>query len=171
MTTMISAVKRAQSSYPVDLEGLCRELGIRVHSAWLADDVSGELVPVSEGRYQINVNATHGERRRRFTIAHELGHFFHHRHLIGTGIDDDRAYRSTSAGRYHNTSIGPREETEANRFAANLLMPYDLISRLRAEGKTTPKAMADALQVSLPAMRIRLGLEPYPTAAEEFGPG
>ena len=130
MTTMISALRRAQSHYPVDVEGLCRELGIRTHAAWLGDEVSGELVPV-DGHYQINVNANHGERRQRFTIAHELGHFFHHRHLIGTGIGDDRAYRSTGAGRYHNTRIGPREETEANRFAANLLMPTHLIERLK----------------------------------------
>lgn len=163
MTTIISAIKRAQSRYPVDLDGLCQELGITVHQSWLDDDVSGELVPAN-GRYLINVNAAHGARRQRFTIAHELGHYFHHRDLIGTGIDDDRAYRSTSAGRYHNTRVGPREETEANRFAANLLMPHNLIAQLRSEGKTTPQSMADALQVSLPAMRIRLGMDPYPSA-------
>jgi hypothetical protein len=160
MATMLNAIRRAQRTYPVDLHGLCADLGIRIHQAWLDPDVSGELVPMLDGSFQINVNADHPETRQRFTIAHELGHYFHHRHLIGDGIDDDRAYRSTSAGRYHNTSIGPREETEANRFAANLLMPAHLIQRLENEGKHTPEDKARALRVSPSAMRIRLGLDP-----------
>ena len=160
MTTVIDAIGRAQTRYPVDLDQLCRELNITVHEAWLDDDVSGELVPLQDGTYQINVNANHGWYRKRFTIAHELGHYFHHRDLIGTGIDDDRAYRSTSVGRYHNTRIGPREETEANKFAANLLMPKHLIQRLENEGKNTPEEKAKALGVSAAAMRIRLGLHP-----------
>lgn len=160
MTSMLSAIRRAQTNYPVDLKGLCRDLGITVHEAWLDDDVSGELVPIGGGRYQINVNADHSERRKRFTIAHELGHFFHHRQLIGSGIADDRAYRSTSKGRYHNTNIGPREETEANQFAAGLLMPAHLLQRLENEGYHAPEAKAAALKVSNQALKIRLGLNP-----------
>lgn len=82
-----------------------------------------------------------------------------HRHLIGDGIDDDRAYRSTNVGKYHNMSIGPEEETEANRFAAGLLMPKESIQKLRAEGMT-PIQMAERLQVSAHAMHIKLGV-PY----------
>jgi Zn-dependent peptidase ImmA (M78 family) len=156
MTTMIEAIRRAQRDYPVNLEDLCRELDIRVHEAWLAEDISGELVPIEPGLYQINVNATHADSRKRFTIAHELGHYFYHRDLIGTGIDDDRAYRSTESGRYHNTRIGPREETEANRFAANLLMPTHLIQKLENSGKYSVEEKAKALRVSVAAMRIRM---------------
>jgi Zn-dependent peptidase ImmA (M78 family) len=154
------AIRQAQRQAPVNLDDLCHDLGITVHQAWLDDDISGELVPVSGGRFLINVNAKHPQTRQRFTIAHELGHFVYHRDLIGTGIDDDRAYRSTDAGRYHNTAIGPKEETEANRFAASLLMPSHLIQRLENEGKYTPEEKAKALKVSVPAMRIRLGLTP-----------
>ncbi|WP_420411289.1 ImmA/IrrE family metallo-endopeptidase [Roseibium sp.] len=155
---IVDAIRRAQRQYPVDVIGLCRDLGISVHEAYLADDVSGELVPIAGGHYQINVNASHPKTRQRFTIAHELGHFVHHRNLIGAGIDDDRAYRSTNAGRYHNTMIGPAQETQANRFAANLLMPQHLIDRLQQEGKRTPNEQAYALGVSRSAMRIRLGV-------------
>ena len=157
--TVIDAIKRAQRSAPVDVEGLAKDLGVRVNVAWLDGDVSGELVRHGD-RYEINVNATHAPTRQRFTIAHELGHYIYHRDLIGDGIDDDRAYRSTSVGRYHNTRIGPMQETEANRFAANLLMPYHLLDRLRAEGLGRTE-MAHRLQVSEHALAIRTG-QPYP---------
>jgi Zn-dependent peptidase ImmA (M78 family) len=152
------AIRRSQIEYPVNLFGLCSDLGIRLNETFLPDDISGELVPAEDNGFQINVNAHHNHRRQRFTIAHEIGHFVYHRGLIGNGIADDRAYRSTDAGKYHNSLIGLREETLANRFAANLLMPEHLISIAEAAGHTTPKELADALLVSVPAMRIRLGL-------------
>lgn len=142
----------------MDVHGLARELGVKVHEAWLNKDVSGELMPLANGQFQVNLNAAHTHQRRRFTLAHELGHFVHHRQLIGTGIGDDKAYRSTGVGRYHNTAIGPREETEANRFASNLLMPQHLIDELQAEGLVSPEELAARLDVSVPAMRVRMGL-------------
>lgn len=160
--SLTATIRRAQSSPPVDLRLIASEYGIRIHRAWLDTGVSGELVPLSDGKFQINVSEDDNPRRQRFTIAHELGHFFLHRHLIGSGIGDDKAYRSTGVGRYHNTMIGPKEETEANQFASNLLMPDHLIDMLRRMGKTTPQQMADELQVSLPAMRIRLGMPARP---------
>lgn len=157
------AIRRAQLNYPVDIQGLCAELGIELHPAWLDSDVSGELVPLEGGRYRINVNADHSPLRQRFTAAHEIGHFVYHRDLIGSGLDDDRAYRSTDTGRYHNTNIGPREETEANRFASNLLMPDHLMERAKAAGLNTPEELAGAFLVSVPAMRVRMGLPPRVT--------
>lgn len=144
----------------MNVEGLADELGVRVKREFLADDISGELVHLGDGKYQINVNWADAITRQRFTIGHELGHFIFHRHLIGDGVDDNRAYRSTNQGRYFNQAIGSRQETEANRFAASLLMPDSLIEQLRREGLTPPQ-MADRLQVSQQAMCIRLGI-PYP---------
>ena len=153
--SMIEKIRNAQKTAPVDVVGLCRDLGIEVHEAWLENEISGELVSKDNGAYQINVNASHAETRKRFTIAHELGHFIYHRDLIGTGIDDDRAYRSTDVGRYHNINIGPRQETEANKFAANLLMPKELILEMKNRGLTSSQ-MAQELKVSQQAMDIRL---------------
>ena len=84
-----------------------------------------------------------------------------HRHLIGDGVDDDRGYRSTSRGKYHNTKIGPKEETEANRFAASVLMPMDLINSLMEEkGISETTELARELRVSEHALSIRIG-RPY----------
>lgn len=159
-TAVIDRIKRAQRAAPVDVLGLAEDLGVRVNDSVLDSDISGELVQVSPGVFEINVNARNPVTRQRFTIAHELGHYLYHKDLIGSGVDDDRAYRSTSRGRYFNTRIGPREETAANQFAANLLMPWRLIEELRGEGLTRGQ-MAGRLLVSEHAMAIRLG-EQYP---------
>ena len=158
--TLIDALKRAQSKAPVDVEGLAMDLGITVNYAYLAPEISGELVQTDSKDYEININAEDPHTRQRFTLAHEIGHFVYHRDLIGDGLDDDRAYRSTATGSYHNKRIGPRQETDANKFAASLLMPQSLIDQLREEG-CDRAAMADRLGVSEAAMAIRLG-EPYP---------
>jgi predicted transcriptional regulator len=157
---VIDAIKRAQRVAPVDVIGLATDLGLDVRPVYLDEKVSGELEHLGNGRYIIYVNAHHAQTRQRFTIAHELGHYLYHRDLIGSGVGDDTAYRSTIVTKYFNTRIGPAQETEANRFAANLLMPYHLIEQLRAEGLDR-KTMAARLQVSEHALAIRLG-EPYP---------
>lgn len=153
-------IRRAQRRRPVDVEEVARGLGVRVHYAWLDRDVSGELLRLPSGEYQINVQANDPPTRQRFTIAHELGHYVYHRHLIGAGIDDDRAYRSTNVGRYHNRDIGPKQETEANQFAASLLMPDHLVDEAIGQGLAR-RQMAAEMGVSEHAMAIRLG-ESYP---------
>ena len=127
-----------------------------VHSSYLPDDISGMIEPTGTGTHKITVNQEHPFTRQRFTIAHELGHFLLHERLIGSGIDDDRAYRSSSAGRYYNTDIGPKEETGANKIAATILMPIELVNARRAEGIVGVGQLAEEFGVSKHAMSIRL---------------
>ncbi len=151
-------INRFRQTPPVDVEGLAEALGVDVHYAWLDDRISGMLERRPNGKYVISVHAPDPPTRQRFTIAHELGHYILHRERVGDGVGDDRAYRSTNVGRYHNTLIGPREETEANRFAASVLIPKGPTARLQAQGITDPKELAAKLGVSEQAMRIKLGL-------------
>lgn len=58
--------------------------------------------------------------RRRFTVAHELGHFLVHRHLAPDG--GFRCRPEDMATWDHERSP---QEAEANHFAARLLMPLD----------------------------------------------
>ncbi|PVX28946.1 ImmA/IrrE family metallo-endopeptidase [Sphingomonas pokkalii] len=162
MTTLYSVIAEAQRNAPVDPAALARKLGIAVKPMLLDDDMSGALVKVTPDKYEIQVNALHPETRQRFTIAHELGHYVHHRALLGEGVNDNRAYRTTQGDKLFNPKIGPKQETEANRFAASLLMPAAAVERLRAEGMTTAQ-MASHLGVSQHAMSIRLGV-PYEPA-------
>lgn len=150
----------ARDSAPVKVNDIPLKLGIDLRFAYLGAHISGMLEKMGSS-YRITVNAGDPHTRKRFTLAHELGHYMLHRHLIDEGIDDDRAYRSTDKGKYHNTQIGPSEETKANKFAANLLMPRDLINlemdKLSGNKNDKIRAMAKKFEVSEQSMAIRLG--------------
>jgi Zn-dependent peptidase ImmA (M78 family) len=155
-----------RKSAPVNVEGLVASLGIGLRYVSLPADVSG-MIEKAGDTYVISVNAADPPTRQRFTIAHELGHYVYHRHLLGDGVEEDRAYRSIATGRYRNTNIGKREETEANKFAVNLLMPLELIDAVkRDEGMTTPEQLARRFGVSVHTMSIRLGVPYRPAQAQ-----
>src|SRR5262245_15069737 len=59
--------------------------------------------------------------RRRFTAAHELGHFLLHRETMGRfRADTDATLREA------DDEVADVMEREANRFAVELLMPADI---------------------------------------------
>ena len=71
----------------------------------------------------IGVNSATSPRRQRFTIAHELGHLSLHE---GKPLIVDHSMRID--WRDERSSLGTHaEEMEANSFAAEILMPQDLI--------------------------------------------
>lgn len=152
-------LNEARKSLPVPVTALPAMLGVKLRSAFLAGGISGMLERSGE-TFLLTINATDPDTRQRFTLAHEIGHYMLHRHLVGDGLDDDRAYRSTEVGKYHNTLIGPKEEREANKFAANLLMPREAINREKAKDGATVSQMAMLFGVSEHAMSIRMGV-PY----------
>ena len=157
-----TVLDNARRSAPMDVQTLPAALGIGFKEAFLDPEISG-MLEKNGNSFLITVNANDPATRQRFTLAHELGHYMLHRHLVGDGLDDNRVYRSTSAGKYHNTQIGPREETEANRFAASLLMPGEAIRREVAKFGKDPAKLADIFGVSKQTMSIRLGV-PYDAA-------
>jgi hypothetical protein len=71
-------------------------------------------------------NDTH---RWRFTVAHEIGHLILHHNILSKylteSIDDES---SITLNRVDSLSFNKRLETQANKFACNLLMPLDLLS-------------------------------------------
>jgi hypothetical protein len=140
---------------PVDIQAIIREAGVGYTELPKPDSISG-LIEAYGGGYRIVVNSNHSLARRRFTAAHELGHYVYHRDMIGDGIVDDAAYRSERIGQY-NSKIAREFETQANRFAAIILMPSTLLDQLQIQGVPVPE-MARRLQVSEQALRIRLGL-------------
>lgn len=156
MTTALELLTKYQSSAPVDVEGLIREFGITLEKGELDAEISGQAEPTPDGNFKITVNKADHYFRRRFTMAHELGHILMHRHLIGSGVNDSVAYRSLPSGRFFNRLITPAHEAQANQFAANLLMPSDLVVREWQSIQPDLKRMAASFQVSPAAMRIRL---------------
>ena len=148
-----ASIEAFQDAAPIRLSELARELGVQVKAATLAPGISGEIRPERDG-FVIRVNRHDPPKRQRFTVAHELAHFILHREDIGEGIRDDVLYRS---------SLSDRREAEANRLAADILMPKTLLDDAReaAEEKGVGDIalyLADEFAVSEAAMRIKLGL-------------
>ena len=148
-------ISRYLEHCPVDVKGLIKTLGIDVEFSNLGDDISGVIERRNNGSYLITVNAGDSESRQRFTMAHELGHYIYHREKMGDCIEDNRMYRSTYGSKHYNNNISQKEETQANQFAANLLMPSDLIVQLKNEN-FSDEEIAKKLCVSQKALKIRL---------------
>ena len=109
---------------PVDVEQIARDLGIAVRRTPTEDDISGFLLKNPDGQTIIGVNTLHHPNRQRFTIAHEIGHFELHQ------FDTVHVDRSVMKLRSSASSSGVnQEEIEANRFAAELLIPRLFLSK------------------------------------------
>lgn len=139
---------------------MANELNVEILLEKLDDEVSGVLLRLPE-RLVIAVNKNHSEARQRFTIAHELGHLRLHQ---GRPLIVDHIVRARVSMRDSQSSLATeREEIDANRFAANLLMPEDLVHEAVVEviekkqsEKQTIKVLAQQFGVSDKAMEYRL---------------
>lgn len=148
-----------QKTAPVQVVPIAKKLGLEIYTVnnW-GDEISGMIVSDKArggpSGYAIYINGRHALTRRRFTMAHEIAHFVLHRTLIGDGIQDDALYRS---------KLSSAVETEANRYAADILMPWKLINQEISSGHNSVEELATAFNVSKSSMSIRLGV-PYETA-------
>jgi Zn-dependent peptidase ImmA (M78 family) len=77
----------------------------------------------------IGVNKSHAVVRQRFTIAHELGHLLLHAQE-DLHVDEGIWLRNERSSRAED-----EREIEANQFAAELLMPTDLVKEAVAGRK------------------------------------
>lgn len=97
--------------------------------------------------------------RRRFTIAHEIGHLVLHvprfHEVFCDRPADIQEIEEPAAARLPEPR---RREREANVFARELLMPETLVTeQAHATGFNLP-ALAKRFEVSVPAIRLRLRL-------------
>lgn len=148
-------VRRHMAAHPVRVGELAAELGLRVYKSPLKPSVSGLIRPAEDGNgFEIRVNKYEVSERQRFTLSHEIAHFLIHKSDIRSGVVDSIMYRS---------ALTSRKEAEANRLAADIIMPAPLVRReLAALGgvatEENASQLASAFKVSLPAMRVRLGI-------------
>lgn len=109
---------------PVPLESLARTVGIVDFKDMEVDGFEGALMTdADKSRGVILTKKGARDERRRFTVAHELGHFLipSHRGNQQCTAADLRENRRNDTHR--------RQEAEANRFAAGLLMPRPWFTR------------------------------------------
>jgi Zn-dependent peptidase ImmA (M78 family) len=140
------------SVFPVKVGSIAKSFGISVKSSTLDAGISGEIRH-DNGSYIIRVNRHDVKARQRFTLAHEIAHFLLHKELIGDGIVDDILYRS---------SLSDTMEAQANRLAADILMPTSYVTRKMTElsqyrEEERIEKIATFLEVSITALKYRLG--------------
>lgn len=143
---------------PIDVDEVARLLGIEVVSRPSLEvggrEASGILLRTG-GRTICVLNANDHYNRRRFTLAHEIGHYVLH--------PPRESYIDRTYARNERSSEGvDRHEIEANAFAAELLMPEQLIKahapqRLNViEHDDEIRELARLFKVSPQAMTLRL---------------
>ncbi len=150
---LASAVVEARPRFgrpPVDVEALARELGVEsITSAAMLED--GRLEQRG-GHTWMLVRGDVWPARRRFTIAHELGHL-----LLRDAWQEFVAHRTWPTG--DRDWSGAREERLCDAFAAALLLPQPWMRRefgLKSQSLETLQTLADTGKVSLAAGILRL---------------
>lgn len=136
-----------------DLDNIASDLNVTIIDYNFSDEVSGVFVR-EHNNYYIGVNKNHHPHRKRFTIAHEIGHHVLHStdtlHYDTTNLDAPNIvlYRANEQNSYN--------EVEANAFAAELLMPDSIIDKCVQLEILSIDKLAEIFQVSTEAMRYRL---------------
>lgn len=132
-----------EDRFPIDIEALALDYSqkkfpddpitrIRERDT---EDFEGFLIPHPGGKPEWGIgyaSSIESDGRRRFTIAHEFGHYLIHREKYPNGFQCRPEDMAAWDSEYN------RLEAEANQFAANLLLPRDDF-RLQID----PKAKVD----------------------------
>ncbi|HEY2536763.1 MAG TPA: ImmA/IrrE family metallo-endopeptidase [Solirubrobacteraceae bacterium] len=103
-------------SIPVDPIAIARSASIEVLEAALDENTLGALIKEPGAVPKIVINERHPETRKRFTCAHELGHWTRRG-------DGDEEYTTVDLRNHLSSTGDDPEEVFANGFAAALLMP------------------------------------------------
>lgn len=140
---------RGINRFPVDLKKAAGKLKldkpVKILFVFDLPDEIGAYTRKTEHSYYVFVIANHPHRRQRFSLAHEIGHLF-----MGHDIASLHAWNE------HDTA----QEEEANKFAAELLMPayemYVMANRYRCDIPQLLDKTQSYFDVSLSAAAQRI---------------
>lgn len=125
VTDLFAYLKEQHNYYvsaPIDVDKIATLLSIDVEEDFAESDFIGRISFEKERpKITINILENTYEPRRRFTLAHELAHYCLHSNKQKAAFVDTRKTMDRS-GSYWDTY-----ESEANAFAARLLMPKSII--------------------------------------------
>ncbi|MDM9627857.1 ImmA/IrrE family metallo-endopeptidase [Rhizobium sp. S152] len=132
----------------IDVEAIAYYVGLKVKRRCL--NCCEAMITGRGNKGIISVKPGVMPQRERFSIAHELGHWAHHR-------GETVACRATDIGRFSKTN---EVERAADQYAANLLMPYAMFKSACREHRRLDlkalKAVSGAFNTSLTATLIRM---------------
>ena len=147
------------SVLPVDVEKIALGIGLKVVDFPFQEEISGVLV-IDENGATIGYNPNESNVRKRFSIAHELGHYILHANKSTSEMFLDKLLFRKNISTY--SSKEEEIEREANYFAANLLMPAKLVinevNKLSStkDDEENIKILSKKFDVSVSAMTFRL---------------
>ncbi len=143
-------VRKYMYQPPLEIDKLFADLDIGYKKVPMKSHESGRIEK-TPGGFLITVNSSEGEQRQRFTAAHELAHYLLHRDMLNNGHLD----RLFDDSENPSDPFTPAHEVQANRFAAELLMP-ELLLKHKHEENISLKDLAKTFNVSKAAMKVRL---------------
>lgn len=136
--------------YPVDLYALCEQLDIEIIDSY-GLEIDGYLYRDLNCKLIFVGNRIKNNRKKRFIIAHELGHYFlHSKELLQICSGISEIFSGWNSISLH--------EKEANEFAAELLAPTNLVYKKlpnRALDFKTIQKLADIFNISITSMAIK----------------
>lgn len=149
-----------------DLEKAIEVFGVNVKYSYMDSENSnvGGYLMVENHEPVIVLNAEDSEKRRRFTMAHELGHLIlHWNWLPGDEVEAkngvfDVSYRKENRGDYESLEELERED-EANTFAGEFLLPVDRVREVIENTRESDNIIAkvsDEFNVSNPCAIVRI---------------
>lgn len=138
---------------PVNLDKIASKLNLVIEYREFIPEIDGFYLRLPNCPPVIAINASYvkPQERRRFTLAHEIGH-----HLLARRISNSERLFFLDTPRNRRTVL----ERACDRFAALLLMPEELVRRYFQELEANPRnrvaIMASRFGVSTWAMRRRI---------------
>jgi Zn-dependent peptidase ImmA (M78 family) len=144
---------------PIPINELAFKRGLAVKSYDLGENVSGVLV-INNGTGFIGYNPSESEVRRRFTVAHELGHYELHKNYANS-LFVDKQFKVEFRNEVSSTGE-MTDEREANAFAASILMPEKILideiknHHIELGDDNNIQELAKLFNVSVSAMTFRL---------------
>jgi Zn-dependent peptidase ImmA (M78 family) len=136
------------SGIPVDPVAIARRSGVTVVYAPLDEETLGAFLKRPNEAPTILINESDHENRKRFTCAHELGHYNRRK-------DEEGEFHTIDLRSPLSSTGSDPEEIYANEFAASLLMPADDLKIFLQFG-LSDEELAERFKVSREAMEYRI---------------
>jgi Zn-dependent peptidase ImmA (M78 family) len=143
------------NEHQLQLHSVCEKLGLNYIEADFNDPKISGMIFAKNGVHTIYINHKHSTTRKRFTTAHEVGHYISA--LCGSYSKDQLSqdgFKDYSIS-FRADNIQSNAETEANEIAAEMLMPEKVVKEFIEYGLSIEQ-MADKFFVSPVAMTIRV---------------
>lgn len=157
--TKLQELREKFNVIPVPVVAIAKDLGITIFETFDFSASESGSIRKEKAEYIIYLNGLDIPTRKRFTIAHEIGHFLLHRDYLDQGHEAvtnikqpvvlNRASRPKVV-----TAEDKKREIEANKFAAELLMPKEAFEAAFEEANNLEE-LANTFNVSPSAAAVR----------------